>query len=128
MVDFEDKAKDVIENTEVVCVGTCGKDGPHLVATWGDYIRTIGIRDPETIVIPAGGYRKTEENLSTNDRVEVIMASKEVEGTHSMGKGFLFSGRGEIQTSGELADLAKSKYSWARGALVIHVEEIKGLL
>jgi predicted pyridoxine 5'-phosphate oxidase superfamily flavin-nucleotide-binding protein len=128
MVEFEDKAKEVVEKTEVVCVGTCGKDGPHLAATWGDYIRTIGIQDPGTIVIPAGGYRKTEENLSTNNRVEVIMASKEVEGTSSMGKGFLFSGRGEIQTSGELAELAKSKYSWARGALVIHVEEIKGLL
>jgi len=128
MVEFEDKAKDVIEKTEVVCVGTCGKDGPHLVATWGDYIRTIGAQDPGTIVIPAGGFLKTEENLRINDRVEVIMASKEVEGTRSMGKGFLFSGRGEIQTSGELAELAKSKYSWARGALVIHVEKIKGLL
>ncbi len=128
MVEFEDKAKEVIEKTEVVCIGTCGKDGPHLVATWGDYIRTIGIQDPGTIVIPAGGYLKTEENLSTNARVEVIIASKEVEGTRSMGKGFLFSGRGEIQESGELADLAKSKYSWARGALVIYVEEIKGLL
>jgi predicted pyridoxine 5'-phosphate oxidase superfamily flavin-nucleotide-binding protein len=128
MVEFEGKAKEVIEKTEVVCIGTCGKDGPHLVATWGDYIRTIGIQDPGTIVIPAGGYLKTEENLSTNARVEVIIASKEVEGTHSMGKGFLFSGRGEIQESGELADLAKSKYSWARGALVIYVEEIKGLL
>ncbi len=128
MVEFDDKAKEVIEKTEVVCIGTCGKDGPHLVATWGDYIRTIGIQDPGTIVIPAGGYLKTEENLSTNDRVEVIIASKEVEGTRSMGKGYLFSGRGEIQESGELADRAKSKYPWARGALVIHVEEIKGLL
>ena len=90
MVEFEDKAKEVFEKTEVVCVGTCGKDGPHLVATWGDYIRTIGVQDPGTIVIPAGGFLKTEANLSTNDRVEVIMASKEVEGTRSMGKGFLF--------------------------------------
>ena len=53
MVEFEDKAKEVIEKTEVVCIGTSGKDGPHLVATWGDYIRTIGIKDPGTIVIPA---------------------------------------------------------------------------
>jgi len=125
---FDDKAKEVFEKTEIVCIGTCGKKGPHLVATWGDYVRTIGIQDPGTIVIPAGGYRKTEVNLSTNDRVEVIIASKEVEGTNSMGKGFLFSGRGEIQKSGELAELAKSKYPWARGALVIYVEKIESLL
>ncbi len=128
MVEYDDKVKEVIEKTEIVCIGTCGKDGPHLVATWGDYIRTIGIQDTGTIVIPAGGYRKTEENLSTNDRVEVIIASKEVEGTNSMGKGFLFSGRGKIQESGELAELAKSNFPWARGALVIYVEEINGLL
>ena len=128
MVEYDDKVKEVIEKAEMVCIGTCGKDGPHLVATWGDYIRTIGIQDTGTIVIPAGGYRKTEVNLSTNDRVEVIIASKEVEGTNGMGKGFLFSGRGEIQKSGELAELATSKYPWARGALVIYVEKIEGLL
>jgi hypothetical protein len=128
VMKFDDKVKEVFEKTEAVCIATCGKKGPHLVATWGDYVRNIGIRDSGEIVIPAGGYLKTEENLSTNDKVEIIIASKEVEGTRSMGKGFLFSGRGEIQTSGELAEMAKLKYPWARGALVIYVEEIKGLL
>ncbi len=128
MVKFDDKVKEVIEKTEVVCIATSGNDGPHLVATWGDYIRNIGIKDPGTIVIPAGGFNKTEANLKINDRVEVIIASKEVEGTRGMGKGFLFSGRGEVQTSGELAERAKSKYPWARGALVIYVEKIEGLL
>jgi hypothetical protein len=125
---FDDKVKEVIEKTEVVCIATCGNDGPHLVATWGDYVRNIGIKDSGVIVIPAGGYRKTEENLNSSDRVEVMIASKDVEGTRGPGKGFLLSGRGEVQTSGELADMARSKYPWARGALVIYVEKIEGLL
>ena len=62
-MNFDDKVKEVFEKTEVVCIATCGNDGPHLVATWGDYIRKIGIKDEGVIVIPAGGYRKTEENL-----------------------------------------------------------------
>jgi hypothetical protein len=125
---FDDKVKEVFEKTEVVTIATCGNDGPHLVATWGDYVRNIGIIDSGEIVIPAGGYRKTEENLNRNDRVEVMIASKDVEGTRSPGKGFLFLGRGEVQTSGDLVDLAKSKYPWARGALVITVEKIEVLL
>ena len=125
---FDDKVKEVFEKTEVVCIATCGKKGPHLVATWGDYVRNIGIKDSGEMVIPAGGYRKTEENLNRNDKVEVLIASKDVEGTRGPGKGFLLLGRGEIQTSGELAELAKSKYPWARGAFVIYVEEIEGLL
>jgi len=67
-------------------------------------------------------------NLNRNDKVEVLIASKDVEGTNGPGNGFLLLGRGELQTSGELAEMAKSKYPWARGALVIYVEEIKGLL
>jgi predicted pyridoxine 5'-phosphate oxidase superfamily flavin-nucleotide-binding protein len=128
MVKFDDKVKEVIEKTEVVCIATSGNDGPHLVATWGDYIRALGVKDPGIIVIPAGGFHKTEENLNRNEKVEVLIASKEVEGTHGMGKGFLFSGRSEVQTSGELAEMAKSKFPWARGALVIYVEKIEGLL
>jgi hypothetical protein len=125
---FDDKIKEVFEKTEVVCIATCGNDDPHLVATWGDYVRNIGIKDSGEIVIPAGGYRKTEENLNRNNRVEVMIASKDVEGTRGSGKGFLFLGKGEVQTSGDLAETAKSKYPWARGALVISVEKIESLL
>ena len=122
MAKMEEKAKDVLEKTEVVVIGTCGTDGPHLVATWGDFVRTIGVQDGGTILAPAGGYSQTEENLKNNSRVEVLIGSKEI------GTGFRLSGRGEIQTSGELADLVKSKFSWARGALVINVDEVECLL
>ena len=128
MTKIEGKAKEVMEKTEVVTIGTWGEDGPHLVATWGGFVRTIGIKDGEIIIIPAGGYHKTEENLKSNDRVQVLVASKQVEGTHGPGTGFRLSGRGELQTGGELAEITKSKFSWARGALVIYVDEIECLL
>ena len=122
MAKIEGKAKKVLENTEVVVIGTCGEDGPHLVATWGDYVRAMGVQDDDIILAPAGGYSRTEENLSNNSRVDVLIASKEV------GTGFRLSGRGEVQTSGRLADLVQSEFSWARGALVIHVDNVECLL
>ena len=51
--------KDVIEKTEVVAIATYGKNGPHLVATWGDFIKSLDINDGKTIIIPAGGYRQS---------------------------------------------------------------------
>jgi hypothetical protein len=37
-------------------------------------------------------------------------------------------GKGELQTEGQLADEAKARFSWARGALVVRVEESSPLL
>ncbi len=125
MAKIEGKCKEVMEKTEWVAIATCGDDGPHIVATWGDYVRAIGIKDDRVIIIPAGKYDKTESNLRKNSRVELLIASKQVQGSYGPGQGCSLIGRGEVQTSGEFAETAKKKFSWARGALVIKVEEVK---
>jgi len=97
---------------------------PIVVATWGDYVRAIGIKGEEVIVIPAGHYNITEENLKKNNRVELLIASKQVQGNYGLGQGCCISGIGELQISGKFAQMAKEKFPWARGALVIKVKEI----
>jgi hypothetical protein len=76
------------------------------------------------IVIPAGHYNITEENLKKDDRVELLIASKQVQGNYGTGQRCCISGKGELQTSGKFAEMAKEKFSWARGALVIKVTEV----
>lgn len=125
MTEIEGTCREVLEKTEWVAIATCGKDGPHIVATWGDYVRAFGIKDGEPIVIPAGHYDVTEENLRKNSRVELLIASKQVQGNHGPGQGCSISGGGEIQISGKFAEMAKTKFPWARGALVISVEAVK---
>ncbi len=122
MTKFEGKVKEVIDTAEVVTIGTSGANGAHLVATWGDYVRTLGIQEGDVILVPAGGYRQTEKNLSQNPRIELLAASKQA------GTGFRLSGRGEVQTSGQWAERVKRDFGWARGALVIHVEQVDKLL
>jgi hypothetical protein len=125
MVKIEGICKEVIDKTEWVAIATCGDSGPHIVGTWGDYVRALGIKDSGIIVIPAGYYNITEENLKKNNRVELLIVSRQVHGTNGRpGQGCSISGRGEIQTSGKFADMAKSKFPWARGALVITVEKV----
>ena len=120
--------KKVIENTEIVAIATCGKKGPHLVATWSDFVKSLDINDGKTIVIPAGGYSQTEKNLKENDRIELLVGSKQVQGKSGMGTGYRLSGSAKIVTDGKLMELTKSKYSWARGALVIEVDKVEQLL
>ncbi len=116
--------RQVCDMTEFVTIVTVGEDGPHIVGNWGDYMRLLGITD-DTIVFPAGRYRQTERNLQRNNRIQLLIASRKVQGTSSPGQGCLIVGTGEIVSSGEIVDTVKAKFPWARGALVVHVEDVK---
>jgi hypothetical protein len=120
--------KDVMEKTEVVAIATYRENGPHLVATWGDYIRSLDIKDGKTIIIPAGGYHHTERNLQDDNRIELLVGSKQAQGKNGPGTGCRIFGRAEIITTGKFAELTRSKFPWARGALVIEVEKVDQLL
>lgn len=127
MSKIDGNCLEVCEATEFIAIVTAGDDGPHVVGNWGDYMRKIGITG-DTIVLPAGRYLQTEKNLLRNNRVQFLMASRKVQGTRTPGQGYLIAGRGEIMLTGEFAEAAKSRFPWARGALVIHVESVKAQL
>lgn len=106
---------------------TSGEDGPHVVGNWGDYMRALGIEE-DTIVFPAGRYHRTEQNLRKNNRIQLLVASRKVQGSRSPGQGYVIFGTAEIVSTGDIADAVKAKFPWARGAMVIHVEEVNAQL
>lgn len=117
-------ARELLEHTEFLTIVTEGPDGPHLVGNWGDYLRRLHV-EGDRIVLPAGRYEKTEENLRRNNRIQLMVASHAVRGTHSPGQGCVMRGTASLETDGEMADLAKAAFRWARGALVITVESVQ---
>jgi hypothetical protein len=119
---LDDVIRSLLKATEFLTIVTSGEQGPHVVGNWGHYLRTIGL-DGDTIVLPAGRYHQTEANLHKNPRVQVMAASTKVRGSRTPGQGCVLSGRGEVVTSGPVADKVREKFRWARGALLIHVEE-----
>jgi hypothetical protein len=127
MAKINGKCKEVMDKTEWAAITSLGRDGPHTVATWGDHMMNMSIEDNEVIVIPAEKYKKTEENLRENGHLELLIASKQVEGSYFQGQGCRISGKGELQTTGKFADIARERFPWARGALVIKVEQVKSL-
>ena len=71
---IEGIVKEVLNKTEWVAIVTSGEKS-HLVGTWGDYIRELDIGE-DKIVIPAGHYEKTEENLRINNKLQLLIASE----------------------------------------------------
>ena len=124
MTKIEGVCSEICEATEFVAIVTTGNDGPHVVGNWGDYMRVLGIKE-NTIVFPSGRYQQTEKNLRKNNKIQLLVASKKVQGTRGPGQGCLIIGTGEILSSGDIVDAVKAKFPWARGAMVIHVVDVK---
>ncbi|MCC7517855.1 MAG: pyridoxamine 5'-phosphate oxidase family protein [Verrucomicrobiae bacterium] len=120
---LEGICREVIEKSEWVAIATAGADGPHVVATWGDYLRRLGIADP--LRIPVGGMRKTEANLQRDARVELLFGSRQVQGTRGPGKGCAIRGRAEMRAEGTDFAAAKALFPWARAVLVVRVEHVE---
>jgi hypothetical protein len=116
--------REVIEKSEWFAIATTGPDGPHLAASWTRYVLALGI-DSGEILIPAGSYKKTEENLQRDPRVELLFAAGDVRRPGGVGQGCSVIGKGELQATGPKADATKVKFPWARGVLVVKVGELK---
>lgn len=97
-MELDEKCREVVEKTEWIAITTSSKEGPHTVAAWGFRLRKIGIRDGGIIVLPAGKYIQTEDNLKKDSRIQLLIASSEVQRVDGKkGQGYRISGRGEVQ-------------------------------
>ena len=121
MAKIDDAIRDVIDKCEWVAIATAGPDGPHLAATWGDYIRALGV-ESDRLLIPAGGLRQTEANLEANPRIELLLASRQVQRAQGAGQGCVLSGTARLEAAGPDFDKVKARFPWARAALVVTVE------
>jgi len=90
---------------------TEGTDGAHLVNTWNSYVEADGDR----LLIPAGGMRTTER------KVMLSIANREVQGLTYRGTGFLVTGTAKMETEGPDFDRIRARFPWARAALVVTV-------
>lgn len=127
MAKIKGVCREVIEKTEWIAIATTGPDGPHVVATWGDYVRALGIKD-DTLLIPVGYMRKTEENVKRDDRVELLCGTRQVHGAHGPGKGCSLIGRAQMLTAGAIFDTVKARFPWARATLVVRAETVTAQL
>ncbi|MDD2601027.1 MAG: pyridoxamine 5'-phosphate oxidase family protein [Kiritimatiellae bacterium] len=113
-----DKMIQILKCEGVVAVVTQGDHGPHLVNTWNSYIH---VTEDERLLIPVGGMVCTESNLAINNSVLLTLGSREVEGVHGAGAGFLIKGTASFVKTGERFSLMKARFPWARATLEITI-------
>lgn len=97
---------------------TQGVNEPHVVNTWNSY---ISISPDDKLLIPVGGMRLTEQNISRDNNVLLSIANREVQGKMYKGAGFLIKGTARFVKEGSEFDTIKEKYPWARAILEVTI-------
>lgn len=113
-----DKMLQVLKCEGVVAVVTMGDKSPHVVNTWNSY---LSITQDDQLLIPVGGMIQTEANVEKNPDIQITVGSREVDGFHGPGTGFLIKGSATFLRSGDLFDLVKARFPWIRATLNIKV-------
>lgn len=116
---------EILEHEGPASFATTGSEGPHMAATWNSYIEVAA---DSAIIIPVGNLEKTEENIKAGSKLQMIVASKEVNGTNGPGAGFLLKGSAEFKKTGREFERIRSRFPWARAIMIFNIEEEKQLI
>lgn len=116
-----EKFLEVIKSEGVATIGTYADGVIHLSNTWNSYIE---ISDSGKLLYPAGGMNVTESNIEKNNKVQMTVGSREVEGFHGPGTGFRINGTAAFLKSGADFDRIKQVYPWARAVVEITIESV----
>ena len=114
-----EKLLEILKQDGVVAIATLGADGPHMVNTWNNYLRTT---EDGRLLIPAGYMNRTEANIAFNPEVLLTMGSSKVKGLYGPGAGYLIKGKAQFVTSGPDFDVLKAKFEWLRATMVVIIE------
>jgi len=115
-----DKLRSVMQKEGAVAIVAQGKNFPHVVNTWHSFVTV----NSDHFIIPVGGMNTMEEILSHDKKVFVTVGSREVEGLHGAGAGFLLVGNATIIADGSECDVVKKNYPWARAMMKIMITHV----
>ena len=113
-----EKLLEVLKYEGVVSIVTQGDKEPHVVNTWNSYVK---ITENNRLFIPAGYMNETEANVDKNNEIQLTLGSKEVQGFHGPGTGFLVRGTAAFIKEGSEFEATKEKFPWARAILEVKV-------
>ena len=94
---------------------------PHLAATWNSYIT---ITPEQKLLVPVLGMQTTQNNVAVNNRIKMVIGSKEIVGLYGPGAGFLLEGTARFLHEGAEIAAAKERFPWAVCLMEITVNAI----
>ena len=116
---MNEKIESILKYEGVFSVVAKGEDFPHIVNTWNSYVIFKNVE----IFVPVAGMNKMQELLKKDNRVIVVIGTKELMGLHGMGMGVKIIGYASISSdTKEYKDL-KAKFEWPRAVMKIEILE-----
>lgn len=117
------KLYDVLKHDGIVSIVSWGMNKPHIVNTWNSF---MVVTEDERILIPVYGMRKTEKNITQNNKVKLSFGTREVLGFKDYpGTGFVVEGTARFIESNLDYDMMKEKFSFLNRVLEITVTSAK---
>ena len=118
---LSEKIKSILKHEGVVTVVAQGEDFPHVVNTWNSFVLVYD----NYLIVPVGGMTHMEAILKKNNRIIVVIGSKEVEGLHGEGAGFHINATANISYEGSEYKIIREKFAWARAIMKIDLIDFK---
>ena len=119
---FDEKFLEVISHEGVVAIVSGNGSDPHVVNTWNTYLT---VTDDDKLLIPAAGMKSIQQDVELNNRIQITLGSKEVQGLRFMGAGFYISGTASFLDAGSEYEMMKQKFPFLSRVLKISVSSIK---
>ena len=116
-----EKLVEILEHEGIVSIVTKDMNNPHIINTWNSYLTIT--RDGR-LIGPVGGMKQTESNIQKNNEILMTIGSREVQGFHSKGTGFLINGLAAFLYEGAEFDEIKQGFPWARAVIEISIQSI----
>ncbi len=110
------KMHEVLKHEGVVAIVTQGVVEPHVANTWNSYIR---VTTGDNLLIPVGNMKVTEANIAKNEKVQITLGSRDVDGFRSKGTGFLITAKAKFIFEGVEFEKMKEEFFWCRAVLMI---------
>lgn len=117
---LDGKLLEVLEKEGVVTIVTWGASPePNAVCTWNSYVKTT---EDDRLLIPVAGMKTAQENLALQEKLIIMLGSREVEGFNG------YQGTGIVIDSGAEFDMMKNEFSFMKRLLEVKVLSAKQLL
>ena len=118
---FDETFLTTLSKEGVAPIVTWNEGEPHLAATWNSYIHKT---EDNKLLIPVMGMKTTQDNLAANNRVKMVIGSKEVAGKYGPGAGFLLEGTARIIREGKELAMMRERFNWANCLIEVTLTQV----
>jgi hypothetical protein len=124
-VSHINQIKKILTRPVPVSIVTVGTEGCHSIGIRNCDITVV---NNETLLIPARGMRKTENNIKDGSDIKLIIGNWEMTMAGGAEIGYYLTGNAEFHYTDSYYELIKSRFDWAQAALVVTIQRVEELI